>query len=300
MLGMAFGVWGGWRREVNVRRLRYVLLSLVTTVGLLSPTVSGNAVATNPIAAPSFSFAFGSHGSGLGQFDFPTDVEVDSNDRMVVLDFSNGRIQVFNKTGVFIDAFGTFGAGNGQFNQPGGVAVDSADRIIVSDGGNNRIQIFDHNGNFVAKFGSFGSGNGQFFNPMGVATDSKDRIIVVDSGNDRIQVFDKDGNFVNTFGTTGSGPGQFDGPYNVATDSSDRIIVAGGDPAPCDDPRAERRIRLGVQRRRQWLEFRQPQRCRRRRRRSDHRFRHRPRPRCRFRRSGLLLAHCRRRGTWGR
>ena len=85
---------------------------------------------------------FGSSGSGDGQFVSPPGVAVDSDDRIIVADSNNHRIQIFDSAGNFVSKFGSNGSGNGQFNFPNGVAVDSDDRIIVADNSNHRIQIF--------------------------------------------------------------------------------------------------------------------------------------------------------------
>jgi len=175
-----------------------------------------------------FVLSFGSFGSGNGQFNTPSDVTVDSTNRILVADFNNHRIQIFDSAGNHIQSFGSFGSGNGQFSYPADITTDSADRIIVADYGNNRIQIFDTAGNHIQSFGSLGSGNGQFSLPSGVAVDSTDRILVADA-NHRIQVFDSLGNHIQSIGNLGSTDGQFKNPVDIAVDSIDRILVADSD-----------------------------------------------------------------------
>jgi len=177
-----------------------------------------------------FQFKFGnSHNNqdtGPGDFDELRGVAIDSNDRIIVADTHNSRIQVFDSTGAFQFEFGSRSSAPGQFFLPAGVTTDSNDRIIVADTGNSRIQVFDSTGAFQFEFGSFGLGPGQFDNLLHIATDSNDRIIVADSGNNRIQVFDSTGAFQFEFGSNGPAPGQFTVPFGVAIDSNDRIIVA--------------------------------------------------------------------------
>ena len=45
-----------------------------------------------------FLIEFGTHGSGVGQFDRPADIAVDSEGRLYVAVFGNDRIQVFQPT----------------------------------------------------------------------------------------------------------------------------------------------------------------------------------------------------------
>ena len=135
---------------------------------------------------------------------------------------SNDRVQIFDRSGVFLDEFGSQGGGDGQFNAPYGIAVDSQDRVIVSDVVDDRVQVFDSTGQYLFQFGSPGSGNGEFIDPSGVAVNSRDQIVVADTNNDRIQVFNKNGVFIRAFGSEGTGDGQMNNPIDVAVDKKDR------------------------------------------------------------------------------
>ena len=158
------------------------------------------------------------------QFNFPSGVAVDSQDRIIVADTYNYRIQVCEAQGI-CKAFGNFGSDPGQFSSPSGVAVDSRNRIIVADKGNDRIQVCGPQWACTV-FGSPSSAPGQFSSPSGVAVDSQNRIIVVDRSNHPIQVCDDQG-ICEAFGVLGKAPGQFDHPSGGgAVNSQDRIIVA--------------------------------------------------------------------------
>ncbi|HYL65899.1 MAG TPA: 6-bladed beta-propeller, partial [Nitrosopumilaceae archaeon] len=95
------------------------------------------------ISVPTFLFKFGSAGTGIGQFNNPDGIAVDSLHRIIVADTNNNRIQVFSSAGNPLFQFGTSGSGIGQFTSPQGVAVDSLGNIYVADTNNNRIQVFD-------------------------------------------------------------------------------------------------------------------------------------------------------------
>ena len=170
--------------------------------------------------------SIGSLGSTNGNFNTPSDISVDSNDRILVVDTNNNRIQVFNSAGVYQSQFGSPGSTNGKFNTPSDIAVDSNDRILVADTNNHRIQVFNSAGVYQSQFGSNGPGNGEFANPSGIAVDSNDRIIIADTGNFRVQVFNSAGVYQSQFGSNGPGNGQFSLPSGIAVDSNDRILVA--------------------------------------------------------------------------
>jgi len=75
---------------------------------------------------------FGGPGSMVGQFSSPRGLVIDSQDRIIVVDRLNSRIQICNSEGS-CSAFGSNGNAVGEFAGHSGVAVDSDDNIIVAD-----------------------------------------------------------------------------------------------------------------------------------------------------------------------
>ena len=184
---------------------------------------------TSAVGELNFSFAWGSEGTGNGQFNSPTGVAVDKAGFIYVADRDNHRVQKFNPGGSLLKEWGGQGTGNGQFNEAYSVAVDSIGNVYVSDSNNHRIQKFDSDGNFIKKWGSQGTGNGQFNLPHGLAVDKNDNIYVADLGNNRFQKFDSDGNYLGKWGSAGSGNGQFTYATAVTVDKDGFIYVADGD-----------------------------------------------------------------------
>ena len=81
--------------------------------------------------------------------DLPTDefgsamvVAVDADDNLYVSDWGNGRVQVFDSDGNYLDQIGDGGTGDGEFTTPIGVKVDRDSNIWVVDRGNHRVQKF--------------------------------------------------------------------------------------------------------------------------------------------------------------
>ena len=66
---------------------------------------------------------------------------VNADNDIIVSDFHNHQVKVYDAEGTFKFAFGSNGEGNGQFNAPTGVAIDSKGNILVADWGNSRIQV---------------------------------------------------------------------------------------------------------------------------------------------------------------
>jgi hypothetical protein len=109
-------------------------------------------------------------GSGLDEFDAPTEVAVAPNGDIFVGDghtgggtaTGNARIMKFDKTGKFIKTWGSKGLGPGEFDVIHTLAFDSRGRLFVGDRQNNRIQIFDQDGKFIAQWFQFGRPSGMY------------------------------------------------------------------------------------------------------------------------------------------
>lgn len=137
-------------------------------------------------------FTFGKRGSADGDFNYPTDVAVDSKGHVIVVDSMNARVQIFDREGQFIRKFGQRGDGPTDFQLIKGIAVSSDDRIFLTDTSAHRIMIFDMEGQSLLTFGVFDQGRrfiGGFSLPQGIDIDRKGRVYVVDSLNKRFQVF---------------------------------------------------------------------------------------------------------------
>ncbi|MDE0083853.1 MAG: hypothetical protein OYK82_12470 [Gammaproteobacteria bacterium] len=81
---------------------------------------------TKYAADGSFLMSWGETGSGIGEFNVPHDVAIDSAGRIFIGDRANNRIQIFDQAGSFLDVWY-------QFGRPSGIAIGPDDRIYVAD-----------------------------------------------------------------------------------------------------------------------------------------------------------------------
>lgn len=132
---------------------------------------------------------FGKKGNGNGEFNVPTHLYVDRENRIYVTDSLNFRVQVFDAAGAFLKSIGSVGDSSGYFSRPKGVAVDSHGHIYAADTLFDNIQIFDLEGHFLMNFGVAGHRDGEFWLPTGMAIDEDDYIYVADSYNRRVSVY---------------------------------------------------------------------------------------------------------------
>jgi uncharacterized protein YjiK len=209
------------RARLLLLSVAVVLIAVIVVSSMLS-----NVYAVG-VASDVFDFKFGNYGFGDGQFWHPEGVAYDpNNNRIIVADTYNHRIQVFDSNGKFLFKFGGKGSSDGEFRNSRGVAYDpNNNRIIVVDNDNHRIQVFDSNGKFLFKFGNFGSDDGQFYSPHGVTYDhNNNRIIVADTKNHRVQVFS-----LNYSLTLYEGSNPSDGVINLGEDITAKAITKNND-----------------------------------------------------------------------
>ncbi len=206
-------------------------------------------------------------GAKTGEINEAYDVAITPNGTVIVAEWLNQRLQVFDSTGFSRDLLGQgqvqpWGicltrdgslaitdekdrtvkvltmSGSCQvswkkmtFGWPRGLAINQAGQYIVTDTqhGKHTVSIHLPDGQCIRQFGSQGSGNEQFHWPRYVAVDLQDRIIVSDSSNHCLKVFDPTGQFLFKFGSIGSSDGHMKHPRGVCVDPNNNVIVADQD-----------------------------------------------------------------------
>jgi outer membrane protein assembly factor BamB len=176
-------------------------------------------------AARQFVAAWGSRGSGDGEFQAPYTMSVDAAGNVYVGDDVRGDVQKFDGDGQFLGTISSRGDGDGQNRCIPLFGVDGRGHVYLPDCALMKVHEFDAEGNFVRAFGSEGAGRGQFSFPVDAAVDAAGRIFVSDAGNNRIQVFDATGAFVAQWGAFGAGDGQFSETGDVALDGAGNSYV---------------------------------------------------------------------------
>ena len=164
--------------------------------------------------------SFGKIGEEKGELTNPVYVTVDDEERIVVTESSNHRIQVMSKEGRSIFTFGD--KGPEKLARPT-CCIFHKNMFLVSDTSNHCIKAFDLSGTFLYKFGERGDQHGQFRRPRGLLVDSSNNLLVCDTENKRVQQFSLDGRF------TGKCITRLPKPMAITNAPDGRILVTSHD-----------------------------------------------------------------------
>lgn len=168
----------------------------------------------------------------------PTNIAVDSNGNVFIVDYGNNRIREVNaKTHLITTVAGTGEftfSGNGGLAKDAGlasptdVAVDSAGNLFIVDQGNNMIREVNATSHIITTVA--GTGNRGFAgdngpatsaslaSPFSIAVDSAGNLFIGDNRNNRIRKVDAATQVITT--VAGNGDNAFSGDNGIATDAS--------------------------------------------------------------------------------
>jgi DNA-binding beta-propeller fold protein YncE len=182
------------------------------------------------IFAPDGTFldAWGTRGSGEGQFDFvdpliaggygQADIEFDAAGNLYVADPGNDRIQKFGPDRAFLTAWGGEGEGDGQFFGLNNMAIDGQGRIYAFDQHRRDVQVFAGDGRFLAAWDVDATG--------GIAVAPDGNLWMTDWSGHRVLTYSPDGALLATWGDSGIGAEQMLNPNHAIVDRHGRVYVA--------------------------------------------------------------------------
>ncbi|XP_078585447.1 E3 ubiquitin-protein ligase TRIM56-like [Branchiostoma floridae x Branchiostoma japonicum] len=130
---------------------------------------------------------FGEKGGGRHQLQSELRVATNSLNHIVVSDYVNHNVKIFDPAGRHLRTCGAFGSGDGQLNRPECVITDVNDDVIVADCRNNGVSQFRQDGSFVRHLVT----RGTLLRPMGLTITHDGRVVVCDRQYDRgcIKIF---------------------------------------------------------------------------------------------------------------
>lgn len=200
---------------------------------------------------PQYVAEFGSYGTDLGQFVYPTDVALQfgadgAPERIYVSEYGgNDRVTCFDADFHPLFAFGHHGTVEDEgiaFNRPQAIELDPArGELVVADACNHRLGRFTLEGELIAWIGGEpGDSLGAFTYPYGLELLDDGTVLVAEFGNNRVQRIDLEtGRSLGSWGRAGRGDGELATPWAIAVidktgyvlDSGNNRIIAFDSPA---------------------------------------------------------------------
>ncbi len=129
-----------------------------------------------------YQLEWGTPGNGPSQFRLVHAVSVDGNNRVLVSDRANNRIQIFDPAGKLLDIWPNVRAATR-------VVATEDGSVWVASQGYNRFGKFDASGKHLYHWGMTGAEPGQMDNPHQWMVDQAGNLYVADANNDRVQKF---------------------------------------------------------------------------------------------------------------
>ena len=166
--------------------------------------------------------SIGQRGNGQVQFNYPEGVALTQDDRIIVADWCNHRLQVLTAEGAFIATVGSEGS---QLADVTDVAVHHNGQIFVTDCGNHRVQVLNADLAYSHCFGSKGAQPGEFSHPCGLAIDADGMVYVADNINDRVQKFSPEGKLLAVIENKQKEGDGLNGPYGLCIDGNGILYV---------------------------------------------------------------------------
>ena len=142
----------------------------------------------------------GSSGEKPGQLRGARGIAVDKENRIIVCDRNNFRVQVFDSSGLFLFSFGKKGDGKGEFlGGPMSVAVSRDGKIFVCDWGRSSVLMFDSKGEYLGVLKPLERVSQTAGRLNHVVVDDEGRVYVVDCENQVIYVFSSSAEYLSHF-----------------------------------------------------------------------------------------------------
>ncbi len=161
--------------------------------------------------------SFGSEGSGSGQFDSPTDLQISASGRIYVADKGRDSVQIFDSEGKFVNAIGKLGS-------PISIAVDAKEDLYVLENSTNTVSIYSAQGALIGNAGKGKDGApGTLLKPVALMV-TLDEISVLDRN--RVKVYSLKGEYLRSFGAKGGRPGELDEPVAIVQKDDMSFYIA--------------------------------------------------------------------------
>jgi DNA-binding beta-propeller fold protein YncE len=137
-----------------------------------------------------FLYMFGEQGnrdSDRGRFSDLTDLEVDADGNLYILESTTKRIQKFDSHGAWLQ---TIKLDKQYFREPVAIEVENNEAIYIADRGLSQINVLDKTGQMILSIGGLGRNRGKFVDLTDISFDQyRQRLFTAETSTSRVQVF---------------------------------------------------------------------------------------------------------------
>ena len=160
-------------------------------------------------------------------FVMPSDVVVDKNGFVYVVDLINRYIKKFASRGIFVSKWSIYefddvSLSNQTFDRKSRITIDDQGFIYVSDTVSLCIKKISSNGELIKKWG-------EDIILSDIHSDRSNNILVADIKNHQIIKYSNEGRLITKWGGTGNTDGCMYSPQSISTDSENNIYVVETD-----------------------------------------------------------------------
>lgn len=148
-------------------------------------------------------------------FSLPSDVAVDRNGVLFLLESGSRSISIYSPRGEFLREI----QGRGTWKDPSAIAVAPDGSIFLADGNSGRVLELELSGRIRREHTAGGNAR---ITGVGLYGSS---VFGADNRNHRIVVFRRAGGAPDYWGKRGEGPGELHSPYRLVVDPSGRVFV---------------------------------------------------------------------------
>jgi len=210
-----------------IKRINFLLRKeynlFISVISFLLITIPQFVIADSSIPLKQIKHLFTIKGDKSNPLSLPSDVSVDENGNIYIVDSGNHRVAVFDDTGDFISNISKKGQKQGELTNPVGIDIDE-NNIYIADKDNHRIQIFDKDGK-VKKNITLKQGD-KLIRPVDVAVNEKLKLLYITGNNNhKVMVYDYSGKLLHQWGGQGTNRGEFRYPATISLFDNNVYVV---------------------------------------------------------------------------
>lgn len=207
--------------RITSHLLRFDSIPLLAIITICLNVLSQAVIAAEPVPVKNIQHLFTIKGDKTSPLSLPSDVAVDHDGNIYIVDSGNHRIAVFDDNGTHVSYISGKGHKKAETTNPVGIDV-SDNRVYLADKDNHRIQIFDKQGTNIKSI-SLSQGN-IAIRPVDVAV-NKNLIYISENNNHKVMVYDNSGKLHHQWGGEGTNRGELRYPATISIYQNNAYVV---------------------------------------------------------------------------